>query len=281
MAYLIVNASPRAKGNSDALSRLAERDIREEGSEARTLALREMELRECTGCMRCVFHDERCRLDDDIYRILEAVRDCEGLVLVAPTYVTTIPAMLKLVLDRFLLIPSYRAASSGRSALTIPVASPIDWFDFQVPLLNMAALGLGFSVLDTIIMRGAGPGEVLLDARQVQRFRDGVARLVAGHRREPKDTVSCRCPVCFDHLLERVGGMRFRCAVCHVPATLTEEGFSFRAAEMGAHRWMPERLKDHFENWIRATRGMYRSRLREIMMRRKELLGSPRSAGQG
>ena len=121
MAYLIVNASPRAKGNSDTLSRLAEQDIRERGAEAQTLALREMELRQCTGCMRCVFHGERCRLDDDIYRILEAVRDCEGLVLVAPTYVTTIPATLKRWPGTALCLVIGRFRRRGRGSFPYPV----------------------------------------------------------------------------------------------------------------------------------------------------------------
>lgn len=276
MAYLVLNASPRPKGNCDILSRLAAKDMEAAGVTARLLALRDLHVAQCVGCMSCVFSGARCRLDDDIYEILDAVADATGLMIVAPTYVTTIPATLKLVLDRYLLLPPYYERCVGKSAFTVAVASPIDWLDFQVPLLNMVALGLGYSLLDTLIMHGAGPGEVLLDDGQVSRFRAGVARLVRGERRVFTDSVSHRCPVCFNRLLERVRGTAFRCAVCHVPAELASDGFVFRSADLKTHRWTPDAMKEHFDNWIRKTEGTFRSRIREITKKRRELLGPRR-----
>jgi hypothetical protein len=276
MAYLILNASPRAKGNSALLARLASKDVRATGAAARVIALRDMNVLQCTGCMRCVFSRERCPLDDDMYDILQAVADAEGLILIAPTYVTTIPAALKLVLDRYLLVEPYYDQCFGKGALTVPVASPIDWIDFQIPLLNMVALGLGFAILDTTVMYGAGPGEVLLGDEQVHSFRRGVERLLRGERRELSDTVSSRCPVCFNHLMERLEGTTFRCAVCHAPCELVHEGYRFAVEGMESHRWMPIPLHDHFDTWIRGTKGSYRSRLREIMKKKRELLGPAR-----
>jgi hypothetical protein len=281
MAYLVMDASPRPKGNCAVLSSLAAKDIAGGGEAVRLLALRDLEVAQCVGCMSCVFTGARCRLDDDIYEILDAVAEATGLMIVAPTYVTTIPAILKLVLDRYLLVPPYYARCVGKHAVTVAVASPIDWLDFQVPLLNTVALGLGYTLLDTVIMYGAGPGEVLLDDAQVSRFRAGVARLMRGERREYTDTISHRCPVCFNHLLERVQGTRFRCAVCHVPAELASDGFVFKAADLRVHRWTPGPMKDHFDNWIRKTEGTFRSRLREITKKRRELLGPRRRSGEG
>lgn len=273
MAYLVVNASPRPKGNCDTLSRLAAKDVEAAGETARLLVLCDLRLSQCVGCMSCVLSGAQCRLDDDIYEVLESMADAQGLIMVAPTYVTTIPATLKLVLDRYLLVPPYYERCVGKNAVTVAVASPIDWLDFQIPLLNMVALGLGYGLLETLVMYGAGPGEVLLDDAQVSRFRAGIARLVRGERREFVDTVSQRCPVCFNHLLERVKGTTFRCAVCHVRAELADGGYVFKAADLNSHRWTPAPMKDHFDNWIRKTGVTFRSHVREVVRKRRELLG--------
>ncbi len=279
MTCLVLDASPRAKGNSALLSQLALKDSQAVGATARLLTLRELDIKQCTGCLRCVFAGERCQLGDDMYGILEAVADAEWLVLIAPTYVTTIPATLKLVLDRFLLVPPYYEKVFGRSALTVAVASPIDWLDFQVPLLNMVALGFGFRILDTVVMYGAGPGEVFLDDEKVGRFRSALRMLLQGEQRESRNVVSSQCPVCFNHLMEWITGRNFRCAVCHVPAVLESDGYHFRAADLERHRWTPQAMRDHFENWIRKTKDLYRLRLREVMKKRRELLGK-RHAGR-
>ena len=50
-------------------------------------------------------------------------------------------------------------------------------------------------------------------------------------------------------------------------------GYRFDADSMNEHRWTPERMGDHFQNWILKTRGIFREKLQEIMKRKREELG--------
>lgn len=276
MKFVAMNASPRKKGNSDVLSAIAIKEaLRLEVEAAQIIYLRDLNIMQCTGCMRCVFNDEPCPLDDDFYAWYDKMAAADALFLVAPTYVTTIPGSLKVLFDRYLCIPPLYKKLYGRPAVSIGVASPIDWEHFQLPFLNMFLLGLGFRIVDSFMVYGAGPGEVLLDREQISRVKEALKRLwsTSGGKAEFSQAVSDRCPVCRSTVFERVEGQRFRCPVCLSEGVLGEDGYRFDPASMNEHRWTPRRMEDHFQNWILKTKGMYRERLKEIMRRKREELG--------
>jgi multimeric flavodoxin WrbA len=275
MKLLIMNASPRKKGNSDILSAIALKEaMRAEVDSAEIVSLRDYRIEQCTGCMRCVFSDQRCPLEDDFYAWYDTMATADALFFTAPTYVTTIPGSLKTLFDRYLCIPPLYERLYGRPAVSVGVASPIDWEHLQLPLMNMFLLGLGFRILDSFMVYGAGPGEVLLDRQQVGRVKGALARLWSGEQPETfAETVSDRCPVCRSTVFELIEGRRFRCPVCLSEGVLVDGGYRFDADSMNGHRWTPERMEDHFQNWILKTKGMFREKLREITKRKREELG--------
>jgi hypothetical protein len=271
-----MNASPRKKGNSEILAAIAVKEAVQAGVEsAEVINLRDLHLLQCNGCMRCVFKDEPCPLPDDFYLWYEIIASADALFMAAPTYVTTIPGILKVLFDRYLVIPPLYRKLYGKPAVSVGVASPIDWEHFMLPFLNMFLLGLGFRILDSFMVYGAGPGEVLLNRDQTNRVKNALRRLWtdAQERMEFREVISDRCPVCRSTVFERIKGRRFRCPVCLSEAELEEKGFRFDALSMNEHRWTPRRMEDHFQNWILKTKGMYRERLKEIMRRKREELG--------
>jgi len=274
MKLLIMNASPRKKGNSEILSAIALKEtMRAEVDSAEIIHLRDYHIEQCTGCMRCVFNEENCPLEDDFYAWTDRMATADALFLAAPTYVTSIPGSLKTLFDRYLCIPPLYKKLYGRPAISVGVASPIDWEHFQLPLMNMFLLGLGFRILDSFMVYGAGPGEVLLDRDQIDRVKGALARLWSGRKPEPfAEMLSDHCPVCRSTVFERIEGQRFRCPVCLSESVLEENGYRFDAGSMNQHRWTPERMEDHFQNWILKTKGMFREKLREIMRRKREEL---------
>jgi multimeric flavodoxin WrbA len=276
MKLVVMNASPRKKGNSDVLSAIAIREaLRSEVEAAEVIHLRDLNIMQCTGCMRCVFNDQRCPLDDDFYAWYDKMAAADALFLVAPTYVTTIPASLKVLFDRYLCIPPLYKKLYGRPAVSVGVASPIDWEHFQLPFMNMFLLGLGFRILDSFMVYGAGPGEVLLDREQTSRVKGALKGLwsTSGGEAEFSEVISDRCPVCRSTVFERIEGKRFRCPVCLSEGVLEEDGYRFDPASMNEHRWTLRRMEDHFQNWILKTKGMFREKLKEIMRRKREELG--------
>jgi len=201
LRLLSVVCSKRRRGNSELIAGIARKEGEGCGASVETIRLGDYSITECDGCMRCIFKDQRCHLDDDFYELLKKFSRADGLFLVAPTYVLSIPGMMKLVIDRYLLMyPCYQNVS-GRPAISVGVAGLPDWNQFQLPLMNLLLLSLGFRILDSFMAYGAGPGEALLDTSLVRRVGDAVRRLCVHHEREHnakayESCISDRCPVC-------------------------------------------------------------------------------------
>lgn len=276
MRFLSLVASARRRGNSEALGQIALSEALKSGAEDGELVhLERFRIEQCNGCMRCVFKGETCPLDDDIYEFLEKIVQADALFLTAPTYVLSVPGSLKLVMDRFLLTPNYFDRLYGRPAASVGVAGLPHWGQFQLPLMNLFLLSMGFRVVESFMAYAPGPGEVLLDEQMVSRVQKAARQLCdlskEGSEKKLKGQILPHCPVCFSTLFERVGEGRFRCPVCLIGAEERKEGFYFSAESMNHHRWTREKVKEHFENWILKTGEAFLARRDQIKKRRKEL----------
>ena len=276
MNFVALNSSPRKKGNSALLARLSIKEALKNGAEeAELINLREFKIEQCNGCMRCIFNEEPCPLEDDFYPLMDKILRADALLLTAPVYVTTIPGILKMLMDRALLFPQYYEKLYGRPAISVASASPIDWESFQLPLMNMLLLGLGFYLEDSFIIYGAGPGEVLLQEEGINRFYKGVKRICSlaqgAQRQQNTDQISEHCPICFSTVLERLSRGKYRCPVCLAEAKDTKEGLLFRAESIRNNRWTPGAMKEHYDGWIAGTKQRFKNMLREIMKKKKAL----------
>jgi multimeric flavodoxin WrbA len=80
-----------------------------------------MDIRECIGCYQC-FNTGSCVFDDDMTEIIDAVNRSRLVIICTPVYTNTVPANLKILIDRF---QAYFAAQSlGRNS-TRPVKGVI------------------------------------------------------------------------------------------------------------------------------------------------------------
>ena len=275
MHFVSFVASERRRGNSELLGRFALSKALENGADSGEIVyLRDFSIRECNGCMKCVFKEVPCPLEDDAYRLFEKISRADALFLVAPTYVLSIPGSLKLLIDRYLLMPGYFDKLYGRPAVSVGVAGLPGWEQFQLPLMNLFLLGMGFKIKESFVLYGAGPGEVFLKEEQIARVEKAVMNLCAEGKISSeegyKSQLSRHCPICFSTVFERIGGDRFRCPVCLSEGELRENGFYFKAESLNAHRWSREKMADHFQNWILKTKGLYRERLGEIRKKTKQ-----------
>lgn len=271
MHIVILNSSFRKKGNSELLSNLILKKIENKNNSGEIINLRDYRLLQCNGCMRCVFKNERCPLPDDFYSLMGKIEKADAFFLVAPTYVTTIPGSLKLLMDRYLLIPFYFEKLYSKPAVSIGVSSPIDWHSFQLPLMNMFLLGLGFKIVDSFLILGAGPGEVLLEKDSLSRLDFAIKKILSPDLIENhKEKILTHCPVCYSELFERVDNERIRCPVCLSQAKWTEKGFVFFEESVENHRWTKEKIEEHFKNWILKTKELFKKNLPEILRKKKE-----------
>ena len=258
--------SQRKRGNSELIGRLAVGEAKRRGTDAELLRLGDYSLLQCDGCMRCVFNNEPCHLQDDVYQLFDAISRADSLLLVSPTYVLSIPGMLKLAIDRYLLMDQYHPLTDGHWAASIGVAGLRGWEQFELPLLNLLLLGLGFRILDSFMLYGAGPGEALLNSSAIGRIQTTVSRLSSRQPSEPYGPViSDHCPICFSTLFEKIEPGKFRCPVCLSLGEERKEGFYFSSETLRDHRFTPERMKSHLQDWVLSTKGDFRKKLPQIL----------------
>jgi multimeric flavodoxin WrbA len=111
---VIVQGSPRPDGNCGILSGWAEEAAQETGRTSRVIYPHDLDIHCCIGCYQC-YNTGTCVFDDDMESIINAVRGAGLLIVCSPVYTNTVPAGLKLVIDRMQAYHAERTLSGGRS----------------------------------------------------------------------------------------------------------------------------------------------------------------------
>jgi multimeric flavodoxin WrbA len=109
---LIINGSPRRKGNSAVLAEQLAEGARAEGAEVETVLLQDLDIAPCDGCDACRRSGGVCHIDDDMQALYPKVREADALVLAGPVYFFTVTAQTKLFMDR-----CYSIVRDGDNAL--------------------------------------------------------------------------------------------------------------------------------------------------------------------
>lgn len=98
---IIIEASPRAKGNSTILAREVAAGARCFGTEVETVHLHGLDIRPCTACDACQKSlTADCIIDDDMKAIYTRLRSADAIVYATPIYWFTVSAQIKLFMDR-------------------------------------------------------------------------------------------------------------------------------------------------------------------------------------
>lgn len=98
---VILNGSPRRKGNTSALVREFTRGAEEAGNTVTEFFLDRMDIHGCKGCFGG--HSGRaclCVQKDDMAQIYPAVKDCHVVVLASPLYYWNMSGQLRTAVDR-------------------------------------------------------------------------------------------------------------------------------------------------------------------------------------
>lgn len=101
MKVVVINGSPRAKGNSDLLCDEFIRGAVAAGHMVEKISLREKDIHPCRACYAC-FKTGACIQQDDMAQILQSVEAADVLVLASPTYFLTMSGPMKVFIDRLL-----------------------------------------------------------------------------------------------------------------------------------------------------------------------------------
>jgi len=109
---VVLQGSPRANGNCSILAGWAVEAAHELGRTARVIYPYDMDIRSCIGCYQC-YNTGSCIFDDDMSGIISDIRNTSLLVICSPVYTNTVPAGLKLIIDRCQAYHAERVLSGG------------------------------------------------------------------------------------------------------------------------------------------------------------------------
>ena len=96
---LIINASPRANGNTSIAVREMENVFRESGVEVTTVRIGNKDVRGCIACGKCA-ETGKCVFDDVVNELAPLFEQADGLVVASPVYYASANATLIACLDR-------------------------------------------------------------------------------------------------------------------------------------------------------------------------------------
>ena len=98
---LVVQGSPRKKGNSIALAEQIAKGAESVGAVAEKIYLHDKDISPCQACYACQRPDSTgCAIDDDMQPILKKLIDADCWIIASPVYWFTMSAQTKLFMDR-------------------------------------------------------------------------------------------------------------------------------------------------------------------------------------
>ncbi len=96
---VILQGSPRGEGNSSILAAWSAETVEAMGRTAQVLFPHDLDIHHCIGCYQC-YNNGYCVFDDDMGMIIAAMDHADLVVVCTPVYTMTVPAGLKLLMDR-------------------------------------------------------------------------------------------------------------------------------------------------------------------------------------
>lgn len=106
---LVIESSPRKKGNSVVLGQRAAESLKEAGIEVETVHLHGMNIAPCNHCDGCLRKKVFCVVQDEMQDIYAKLVAADGLILSSPIYFYNFNAQLKTMIDRWYGIGQIKA----------------------------------------------------------------------------------------------------------------------------------------------------------------------------
>ena len=117
---IVVTSSPRKGGNSETLAQKFAEGAISAGNDVQVVAVRDIGLQFCTGCMYCQSHD-KCVLGDGMNGLYEKFQNADVLVFATPVYYYAVSGQLKTFLDR--LNPLYPRENKFKEVYLLATAA--------------------------------------------------------------------------------------------------------------------------------------------------------------
>lgn len=191
MKILILNSSPRRRGNISKMLEAMKQEAENGGAEVTFVHISDLQVRPCIGCMKCRDSLKCCLPEDDAQKVLQAVKEADALIVGAPCYWGNLPGELKVLFDRMVYgmmgenswgmpLPLHR----GKKAIIVSTCTtpyPFNILYHQtrgvVRALKEILKWSGFKIVKTI-ERGGTKKHPELSDKEMARCRKSVHKLL-------------------------------------------------------------------------------------------------------
>lgn len=170
MKVLMINGSPRPKGNTATALAEMERVFDAEGIEVETVQIGNKDIRGCIACGTC---GERgaCVFDDVVNEIAPKFEQADGLVVATPVYYASPNATVIALLDRLFYSAKFdKTMKVGASIAVARRAGTTATLDVVNKYFSFAGMPVAPSKYWNVA-HGAKPGEVVQDEEGMQIMR--------------------------------------------------------------------------------------------------------------
>lgn len=170
MKVLMLNGSPKPKGNTATALAEMEKVFREEGIEVVSVQVGNQAVRGCIACGGCG-KTGKCVFDDVVNELAPIFREADGLVVGSPVYYASANATLVAVLDRLFYSTGFDKTMKVGAAITVARRGGCSaTFDELNKYFTISGMPVASSQYWNSI-HGGGPGEALEDAEGLQTMR--------------------------------------------------------------------------------------------------------------
>jgi len=170
MKVLMLNGSPRPKGNTSVALGEMERIFQAEGVETELVQVGSREIRGCIACNRCA-ELGKCVFDDLVNELAPKFEACDGLVVGSPVYYASANATLVGLLTRlFYSTPFDKTMKVGASVVVARRGGLSATFDELNKFFTISGMPVASSQYWNSV-HGRLPGEAVQDAEGLQTMR--------------------------------------------------------------------------------------------------------------
>lgn len=170
MKVLMINGSPRAKGNTYVALHEMEKIFSENGVETEIVQVGNKDIRGCIACGSCA-EKGKCVFDDIVNETASKFEACDGLVIASPVYYASANATLIAFLDRLFYSTHFdKTMKVGASVVAARRGGLSSTFDELNKYFTITGMPVASSQYWNSI-HGGIPGEAQQDAEGLQTMR--------------------------------------------------------------------------------------------------------------
>lgn len=170
MKVLLINGSPRMKGNTTLALEEMVKTFHAEGIETEMINIGNKAIRGCIACGTCRDRGQ-CVFDDEVNICAEKFEECDGLVLASPVYYASANATLIAFLDRLFYSSGFdKTMKVGASVVVARRGGCSATFDELNKYFTISGMPVASSHYWNSV-HGAAPGEAAEDKEGLQTLR--------------------------------------------------------------------------------------------------------------